>query len=552
MLSNGNISEIIKLVSELYDTGDKELKALKDRKNQSKEIHGMPVNALFIGSQDNIIFDNQIKAKFRIEFNTKLARRSFFIYAPERLDSREFSTVDELVQYEEEMENNTVTERNKLIPFIEGLAEDLLPMRGSMLEVSKEVRDLFTLYKKYNEAVADTITVQYPITKLSRAHMQWKALKLSGALALMEESDHIELDHYRAAIQFTEMIGEDIKSFETELSKEGYELLANYVRMYAIDGECRCSLHTLRKMSFVSGRQGVQQALKDLQKMVASYDTEGIYKIENDELVFQELQKATKIGISYLPCKGNKAQRAKNCSTGYIYQEGTFSDIENLLQEDLAYTPFKFTDGIRGKDNIEGGCKWIVLDVDDSNITDKECDLLLSDLNHYVVRTSKNNVITKYRVILELDAVVNVSDTQWVTFIQSIATDLGIICDKLPKAQIFFSYRDREMYKQLEASPLETKPYLLALGTEEKRKTFTKVEMAGLLGNQIDTFNPAFEAKDGSGRRKMVWAVRYARELGADLPYCLNLLDNINEYWVKPMPNKDLESLKNNISRWEW
>jgi hypothetical protein len=150
--------------------------------------------------------------------------------------------------------------------------------------------------------------------------------------------------------------------------------------------------------------------------------------------------------LSYLACKGTKEYRSKNCSTGYQCEEITFKDLNEMLQDDYAYTPFRFVNGVRGKDNIDSPCKWIVMDVDSSEITDKEAHLLLSDINHYVVRSSNKANPHKFRVLIELDAEIDVPQEQWIKFIQLIATDLGLVCDKLSKAQIFLAIKIEIFY----------------------------------------------------------------------------------------------------------
>ena len=71
-----------------------------------------------------------------------------------------------------------------------------------------------------------------------------------------------------------------------------------------------------------------------------------------------------------------------------------------------------------------------------------------------------------------------------------------------------------------------------------------------MLNDPFITFDPAFNAKDGEGRRKLIWACRYARELGADREYCKNLLDQITDYWVKGFPEEDLAAMKRQLDRW--
>ena len=85
----------------------------------------------------------------------------------------------------------------------------------------------------------------------------------------------------------------------------------------------------------------------------------------------------------------------------------------------LKFSPFIFKNGIRGKDTIEGACKWVVLDVDSSDITDEEAHLLLSEINHHIVRTSNKTNAFKFRIILELDSEVDLDNTSWMWFMKS-------------------------------------------------------------------------------------------------------------------------------------
>jgi hypothetical protein len=71
--------ENIKILSEIYDTGDKEVKYTKGIEHRSKAINGQPVSALFVGSPGHILYDEATKKKFHIAFMSKLARRAWTI-----------------------------------------------------------------------------------------------------------------------------------------------------------------------------------------------------------------------------------------------------------------------------------------------------------------------------------------------------------------------------------------------------------------------------------------------------------------------------------------
>ena len=554
LANNSNLTENIKVLAELYDEGSKEVKILKARENQSKEVKNLPVSALFIGSQDNLLYDDSIKRKFKTEFTTKLARRSFFIFVNEDMVSDSFASISEMLKAERQIEDKAVASRHEIVEYIKELTQDLVPFAGNTISVDEDVRDLFALYKKYNEEVANTIDSQYPIAKLTRTHLQWKALKLSGALALVQGSNTIELEHYKAAVEFVELINSDVNIFEKELVKEPYELFADYVRLYAIEGKYEINLHNLRKLGFIPMKGQSDTHLRELVKLVNSYDTQGIYTLKKDVVHFKELEKTDTVLLSYLACSGTKKQRASKCNDGFQYQELAFKDLQEMLEGDYAYSPFKFLNGVRGKDNIISGCKWIVLDVDTSEITDKEAHLLLSDLNHFVVRTSDKTNPNKFRVLLELDAEIDIPDIQWKPFVSAIVKDLGLIADGLPKSQIFFSYSDRQILSTLDGEVLDTKQYLNAIASIDTSppKLPSKKACSDMLNDPLTTFDKAYNARDGEGRRKLIWAARYARELGATKEYVLELIQKITSYWVGGFPEHDLEVMLNQISRWSF
>jgi hypothetical protein len=314
------------------------------------------------------------------------------------------------------------------------------------------------------------------------------------------------------------------------------------------------NLHNLRKLGFIPMRGQSLTNMKELVKLANSYDETGTYSLKNDCITYKEIKKSDKILVSYLECTGTKEQRARKCVDGYQCDEFEFSDLKELLEGDYAYSPFKFINGIRGKENIISGCKWIVLDIDSSEITDEEAHVLLSDINHYVVRSSNKNNPNKFRVLIELDAEVDIQDIKWKPFIEAISTDLGLTADGLPKSQIFFSYSGRNILSTLDGTPLATKPYLDVIANlqDRKPKKLTKNSCNTMLNDPFNTFDKAFNAQDGEGRRRIIWALRYARELGATKEYCHNLLDQIVDYWVFPLPEQDVQAIHRQLDRWNF
>ena len=360
-----------------------------------------------------------------------------------------------------------------------------------------------------------------------------------------------------------------MQMFETELVKEPYESFCDFMHAHAENNKYSIGLHTLRKLGYIPMSGNPTNKMKDLVHLAASYDTKGIYTVCEEGICYEEVVKTSVSGISYMEVDNSKVQKAiakflgkekiteekskvaATTDSGFEFYETDFEELGAMLQEDFAYSPFRFKDGRRGKDNILTGCKWVVLDVDTSAITDEEAHLLLSDINHHIARTSDANNPFKFRILLELDSVVDVSNQQWRFFIKSIADDLAITCDMLPKSQIYFAYsgEGREVYSVLDAEPLESKKHIIkasiaGTAADEKTKSLTTKEQKALLSDELTTFAQAFEADNGEGSRKLIWAAKYAAELGMGTVEIEALVHRINDYWVESM---DLERLEHTI-----
>jgi hypothetical protein len=553
MAAGTTLIDNIKLLAEVYDEGSKEVKVLKNRESQSKEIKNLPVSALFVGSQDNILYDETTKRVFRREFSTKLARRSFFNFSPKAVEPISYDSVIEMLKAEEAAEDHSIAARTKVSATVKDIATAAVKGAGQPLDVSTEVRDLFTKYKRYNEELSHTIAPQYHISKLVRAHMQWKALKFSGAIAIFAGHNSILLEDYVAAISYCEMLNEDMMLFEAELMKEPYEIFVDFMHSQAVDGKASIGLHNLRKLGYIPTTGVPTTKMKELIHLATSYDKNGIYTVCEDGICYETIVKTTTIGCSFLSVSGTKEQRQKACHSGYEYYQTTFDELSLMLMEDLAYTPFQFAEGKRSKENILGGCKWICLDIDDSHITDEECHFILQDINHHIARTSDETNPFKFRILLELDAVVDIPDIQWRTFIKSISESLSLTTDLLPKSQIYFSYAGRNILSVTDQSPIEVKEHLmLATSTEPKAPAVkpSPAQCRTLLADPMTTFGKAFEAQPGERYRSLIWAALYSNDLGNTKEATADLVMEINNYWCEPASSKAVQSVLASINRW--
>ncbi len=552
LLTNGNMTDIIKTISIAYDLGKIPAKIIKSNDGQTASINELPINALFFGSEDAILYDNKIKALFKTVFGVQLARRSIFAFSPEIISPMNFKSIEALKKYRDSERDRTFTAQTDLLNIITDIVKNT---SQEPLILSSEAQTMFDVYKEYNNLEADDIKAQYPITKLARRHKQWLALKLSGNYAILNGNLEITDKDYIQAINTIEIFSEDLMKFETELIKEPYEIFAEFCKHNAENGKYTIGLHTLRKLGYIPTTGNAKNRIDELIHLVSSYDSSAIYTMCNDGICYEEQIKTNIAGLSYLEVSGTKEERSSQCANGFEFYETDFEELSTMLTGDYAYSPFRFKDGIRSKDNILGGCKFIALDIDKSTITDEECHLLLEGINHHIARTSDAANQFKFRVLIELDSIVDIPDIQWKYFIESIANSLGLQCDLLPRSQIYFAYADREVFSELEGEPLTTREHIMRSNEKLLNKPISKklstTQQKILLEDKMETFDFAYNAENGEGSRALIRAAHYAKDLGANHEYIIKLIQEINSYWVTSMSNDRLENtIISQINRW--
>jgi len=595
MATNADMIPAIRVMSELYDVGYKEAKPLKNKDSQTPEIRNLPVSALFVGSHDNILFDEKIKTLFKTEFTTKLARRSFFTFCPEEIQLPEYEddedgyAVDKMIEAEEAEELATMEISARIDEQMLKVVECNLANRNHIV-LSEDASKIYKVYTRYNAELSKQIPKKYPISALVRKHNQWKALKLAGALAIIECTNEITKRHLAYAISYIELISPDMSKFEAELVKEKYEVFSDYMQYSAADsGKFSITLHALKKLQYITGTSSTTTRMKELCELASSYDPAGVYTVVDNTIQYERIKKTEVTGASFIiedyselaeayrngaskdVIRSIKINMAARSLAGYDYQEVDFPMLAGLLNNDVAFGMFEFKTpktgavwdksknptlpmdkGVRGRDNVIGGTTWICFDVDDGVSTAAEMHEILSDLNHHIALTSDPSNEYKYRIILQLDAYVTLEPLQWKYFIESISDYLMIPIDSLPQAQIMFGYANREVLSVIDQSPIEVKDHLTyginkAADKGGKEKELTPKEKAALLDSKFTTFEPAFMCKSGVGSRLLYWAAKKAVKLGMSKDEACDLVSEISDYWESPFPPNRLLSLHNQI-----
>jgi len=438
-----------------------------------------------------------------------------------------------------------------------------LDAEGAPIDVDLETEDLFYAYEEYNQQTAAEYDKFHAMCKIGRQHAQWRALKIAGALAIFAQRDSIAVEDYVHAINICELFSEDLAAFEDELIKEPYELFADYMRSTATDGNNMMTIHELRKHGYIKGSTS-KTRLAELATNASSYDNDGVFTTCEEGVCFKAIERTPITGISYLTIdttkirklradkaedhliKREKQKIARHAATGYHYEEAVFADWLTILEGDFAYSPFEFKDGVRGNDTITSGTKTLVLDIDNSKITADEMHTILADLNHIIALSSDASNPFKFRLLIELEAIIDIPARQWMYFLKSVEDDLCIIIDQVAKGQIYYSYQATNILTVFDQQPLEVKDHLLfaaAEDTERQPKQLTAAQAKAALEDSMDTFDYAYECPlDANGTKALIRAAFEANRLGATNDEIIALLEDIHDYWVAPMSRNKFEN----------
>jgi len=228
--TNPDIIGNIRLLSELYDLGNKESKAIKDQERQDAEVHGMGMSALFVGSPSNLILDEAILKKMQMEFVTKLARRSYFIYPKEEeYEHTEFTTFKDYLTTKRTSRASSGEEKIELNDMAIAVAEKAKEDQNRLIAFNEECEELYEAYNLYCQSFKDD-KFTYDSEQLHRMHAHWRALKLAGVFAVSKGHMYIFPEDLQEAITFTEDNLHYLHQFEIESNYEPYETMLAYFK----------------------------------------------------------------------------------------------------------------------------------------------------------------------------------------------------------------------------------------------------------------------------------------------------------------------------------
>lgn len=218
------MTEIMPTFLELFDVGSVKQKLVKNTNDnlRGEEIIGRtPTNLMAFGTPGKLLDGGKTEDQLMELLETGYARRCFFGMAGE---GKKVDMTPEEV-YDLMTKNSTST-------FIEDLCDDLERLADAsnmrrVLTMDKDTALLSIEYKLKCEKIAAGLPEHQEAKKAEVTHRYFKALKLAGAYAFVDDSPVLTMDHLYAAIKVAEESGE---CFDMLMTRDRpYVKLAKYL-----------------------------------------------------------------------------------------------------------------------------------------------------------------------------------------------------------------------------------------------------------------------------------------------------------------------------------
>jgi hypothetical protein len=407
--------EALNTYLELYDVGLVKRKLTKNTADSKRgeEIIGMtPANLLMFGTPSKLLDGGKNEEEFYSLLDTGYARRCIIGY------TRESNKLLDLTP-EEIYELTASTDTDLLLEDMGKRFENLADIQGvnKKLIIQRDTVITMIAYRQACERQASALPEHDEIKKTEMAHRYFKALKLAGAYAFIDDSPELTEDHLYQAIKVVEDSGE---AFGRLLSRDRpYVKLAKYL---AEIGKEVTQADLTQDLPFYRGAVAMKQEMISLAIAWAYKHNIIIKKAFSDGIEFlrgEALQptQTDELIISY----------SEDMTEGYENGTAAFEELgPNLMVlPDMHWVSHHLAGGYRNEDNCLPGFNMIVLDVDGGTKIDVVRQVLKP--YKYLLYTTKRHTDAehRFRVIMPMSYTLKMDSKEYKEFMSNV-------CEWLP------------------------------------------------------------------------------------------------------------------------
>lgn len=454
----GNV-DVLNTFLELYDMGLIKQRLIKNTSEniRNEEIVGRtPTNMMLFGTPAKLLNGGKTEEELYSMLETGYARRCFFGY------SRASNKTQDLTP-EQVYTMLTNQESDKFLEEFSAKLENLADIINvnRRLQMSKETSLLLIEYRLKCEREAELYPEHEEIKKAEISHRYFKALKLAGAYAFIDDSPELTQDHLYQAIKLAEESG---AAFNRLLTRDrAYVKLAKYIATVKRD---ITQADLVEDLPFYRGAQG--QKAEMLSLAIA-------YGYKNNIII----KKSFSDGIEFLRGETLKESSLDKCvisysndiAQGYINEHAPFDKLHILTQMNgMHWVAHHLTGGHRNEENCIAGFNLVVFDVD-GGVNISTVKMLLKNYKFLIYTTKRHtDEEHRFRIIMPINYELELDAKDYKEFMSNLYEWLPFEVDTATnqRARKWLSHQGHFEYNEGEI--LDALPFIPKTSKNEERK----------------------------------------------------------------------------------
>ena len=464
-------TEVLNVFLELYDQGRVKQKLTKNtaENERSEEIDGKtPTNMLLFGTPSKLLDGSKTEEEFYSFLETGYARRCLFAYGHRHRASADLTPEQIYYQLIDKSNQQTI---DKWATHFYMLAD---PAKFNwQISISDDVGIELLRYRIACEDFADSLPEHEEIRKAEVSHRYFKALKLAGAFAFIDELPEITMTLLKQAILLVEESG---TAFERIFTREkNYAKLAKYLS--ATETELTHADLT-EALPFYKGSQANRNELMNLASAWGYRNHIIIRKSYEQGIEFFRGKSLKEVDLDKL-----RVSYSDHVAFRYLSEEVKFSELYRLTQAQGYHWINHFLEnglagnGHRAEDNAIPGFDLIVVDVDHGTPIATAMELLKEYT--YLMYTTKRHTeeANRFRIILPMNYRLELDAEDYREFMKSILSWLPFESDTstCQRARKWESFNGTHYYN--EGEPVDALKFIpKTVRNEEYQQSVMKLE----------------------------------------------------------------------------
>lgn len=523
--------DVLTLFLELYDQGIVKQKLIKNTADNQRgeELDGKtPTNMLLFGTPSKLLDGGQTEDQFYSFLDTGYARRCIFGWGQQ--DKKAFNTLTPEEIFRRLTEPNNAAASNKWATQFHKLADPA--MHGWKMIVEDDVAIQLLTYKIACETAASKLPEHDDIKKAELSHRYFKALKLAGAYAFVDESNEVEMDHLMSAILLVEQSGE---AFQAILNREkAYVKLARFIADVGTE-QTHADLH--EALPFYKASNAARNEMMTM-ATAWGYKKHIIIKksfIDGIEFFKGEKLKETNIEemiVSY----------SQHWAYHYAPEIVPFDALHLMTQEPgFHWSNHTFKAEHRAEENVIAGFNMIVIDVDEG-ITLESCHDIMKE-HRFMTYTTKRHQTEghgdRFRLVIPINYHLELDSDEYKEFMNNVMAWLPFKTDESANQRAKkWECCDGDYHYNLDGEILDALPFIPKTSKNEAyKKELQSVQ-------NMDNLERWFAQRIATGNRNNQM-IRYALTLvdsGMDLVAVQKQVHDFNKKLSNPLTEDEIDT----------